>query len=944
MVLIICGFALLTINILLLSYRYMYALYNVQEIILNINILYILFSSTLPFIWWLYSTKEDFWHFYNRKKRTLALCIANAAMCVTQTIWTFIFDVVVVRICQIPTGRNLDANMLFVLCRIALATGTGLVFGAVYAACRRLYENEEIKENIEIVRWQHLFDTRKNKNVAYDLSILRRMDNGSKMTIYENDRFVHTFILGPSGTGKTSSTITPSIVCDFDTKIANREKRVPLILKMVKDGKAQVYSNISNDIDEYSVYALPEYKDELEKIRETFPDCGLTAMAPDNSLLVEILRLAEARDLPCNVIDPSMKYKNKNVRTCGLNPFYVPLGLEPEKRQLEISSRAQNFAEVLLAVSELHGTGDQYFRDINASVTTNVAILCMLHANLNGKQTDITKIQSCISDFGKLRPIVEDIQNKLRIKVVVNEIASAKSLRKDAKDNNRSGIMAPDASEATEDDIIYYEVSSEDEIPEYYRKKGMSVEEYNIALREEAQGYAEHIHFVLQELLGPGGEYMFQQARGLRNILQNLLIDPRIRRILSAPEGAFIDFDKALLNGEIILINTALEFGSTASTALGLFIMLSMNMAVLRRPSANRTNHFIYIDEASQYMHPMFENMFALFRKYRAGVTMAIQSLTQMDKTDVTKYLKGVIMGAGIHIVFGRADPDTMRYYEEIAGIEHKETVQTSVNSNSEFDENYNISSGKRRTQEEKQAVEGSDIRIRDFQEVTVFMVEKGRVRKGIHAKTSFPKDSDFKKKKVTAFDFSKYAVDDPRSANIREKSEANTKAETIIKDKFTTAQRIVNIKDEEDTISTLPPFEGMDTDKITQTVEEKEKIKQRAGRAAILYDSITAKRYEPDKEEDEEVPFTPLDTSLLMPHKEKEKAKRLPNAMRKEKAIKEQQADNIVDDVDFSALLDSESELDDIEEENYEEDSDVSEEEILRAELDRLNNQRKAR
>lgn len=940
--LIIVGLILIILHFLILVYRYGYALYHVQEIIFSVNLIYIIVASALPFLWWIYSTKEDTWHFYKRKKATLILCIANSAACTVQILWTFIFDVVVVRICQIQTGRNLDAQMLFVLCRIVLGLTAFLAFYAIYATMCNLYENDEIRENIEVIRWQHLVDTRKNKRTAYDLDILRKMEDGKKMLIYDVDRFVHMFILGSSGTGKTSSTITPAIICDFDKKLSNREKRLPLLSKFMKEGRGIVYKKEKRQLDEYDIIPTnAENKEILEKIRDEYPDVGATVMAPDNSLNVDVIKLAEVREIVVNVIDPIFTYKNKNIRMKGLNPFFVQIGLEPEKRVIEIINKAQNFAEVLLAVSEIHGVGDQYFRDINSSVTTNISILCMLDANLNGRQTNIAQIQSCIADFGKLRPIVDDIQEKLHIHVIVHEVSSKKSTRVDSKKPNMDQINAPDISELSSDNLIFDEIETEEEIPALWRQKGITLEQYNKMLREEGESYAENIHFALQELLGAGSEKMFDQARGLRNILQNLLMEPRVRRILSAPEDAILDFDKALANGEITVVNTGLELGQTSSTALGLFIMLSMNMAVLRRPAQNRTNHFIYIDEASQYMHQMFENMFALFRKYKVGVVMAIQSLSQMDKTDTTRYLKGVIMGAGIHIVFGRTDPDTMKYYEEIAGISRKETVQEQTSSNSEFDPNYNINSGKRKTVEEKQAVEGHQIRIRDFQEVTVFMVKKGQVLKGIHAKTSFPKKTDYRERKVVHVNLDKYATEDPQLKYIRERSEGNDNAKKIIKDKYATSQRVMNVKNEEDSIQTLPSFYGED-EKMLNDNTDYDEIKQRIGAVSMLADSIGVNSYVTEDEDDEEETIK-LDSSLLIPRKNEKKERKINTAQRvdkKEKEInKKVQKD---DDIDFYDLLEENSDASDDERKETDDEDLENENDILAAELARLDSERK--
>lgn len=941
MILIVIEFAIIMINLLILIYRYGCALYNVQEIILSNNLWYILVASLLPFLWWIYSTKEDEWNFYSRKKTTLMICILNATLCVAQTAWTITFDLIVSRICTIPIGRNMDKEMVFALCRIVLGIVAISLVYSVYELMRRLYENEEIRENIKTVRWQHLVDTRKNKKTAYDLDILRKLDDGKSAVIYEVDRFVHMFILGASGTGKTSSTFLPSIVCDLNKKIENMVSRLELLSIFLKNGKGIAYKKPNKVLDEYDIVATnAKNRKELEVIRSKYPDCGVTAIAPDNSSNIEIIKLAEARKISVNVIDPLYTYQNKNVRMCGLNPFYVPIGLEPEVRVTQIINNARNFADVLLAVSEIHGLGDQYFRDINETVTTNVSIVCMLYANLNGKQTNITQIQSCITDFGKLKVIVKDIQEKLRIQVVVHEVVQKNnSLRQDAKKPDRSTMPSPDIDGFEAEDIIFYEITSEDEIPVEYRQKGFTIDQYNQILKEEGKNYAGHIHFVLSELLGNGAEAMFQQARGLRNILDKFLNDPRIRKVLSAPDDMMLDLDKILSNGEVTVVNTGLELGATSSTALGLFFLLSFKLATLRRPAENRTNHFIYIDEAAQYMHQMYEDMFVIFRKYKVGVVVAIQSLSQMDKTSTTEHLKGVIMGAGIHIVFGRTDPDTMKYYEEISGITHSETVQIQTSANSEFDDDYNISSGRRKTNEDKQAVEGHQIRIRDFLEVTVYMVRQGRVLKGFHAKTRFTKKSDYAEKKIKKINLSKYSKEDPNSQYIRERSEGNEEASTLIKTNHYIGQKVVNLRNEEDVIERLPSLSGVEK---KESQDRSELIKQRTGKINMLIDSINTSTYSVAVNDDVHIEsFEPLNASLLGPKKktvESRKKSRAEEVKKKEPVNK-----NTNEELDLCDLLELENETNTFKEkEESQAVEELDEMAILQAEIDKLNGERR--
>lgn len=798
---------------------------RIQQLILSLNPLYFILAIILPFGWWVYSTKQDYWNFINRKMATLNLALVNAIMVVCQVPWTFLFNTIILKyIVKIPVGRNLDSFMLYMLCRMILIGIVGLIGFLIYKGINSMLMREEIREQIEEFKYQHIVDERKNKPYLYDSRILKDLNTGKDVIIKEVDRFVHMFILGASGTGKTSSTILPMIICDLNKKLKNARIRTQKIVSLIKQQHAYVdRPKYGNEITEWCVKAKDGYEDELEAIRNKYPDCGITALAPNNATNKSIVKLAAARGQMVNSIDPSFKFTEPNVKNLGLNPFFVPLDLEPSVRQIQIANKATTFSEVLTAVSEVSGTQDPYFREVNKAVTINISIMCMLRANLHRTQTNIVEIQDCINDFGKMKKIVEDIQDALHMKVKVHiiekknngsRVATADSLMQDQDDN-------------TGDEVIFTDVPYS-EMPEKYKQMKMPIEEYTEMLHNEAKGYLQPIHYVLSKMTGDSGVELQERANGLINIINDLLIDPRIKNILSADENNFIDWDKALANNEITVINTALEFGREGSTALGLFIMLSMQLAVLRRPDTNRSAHFLYIDEASQYMHPMYENMIALYRQYRVAVVLAIQSLSQTAKTPMTKYLAGVIQGAGIHIVFGRTTPEESKLYEEMGGVKKEEVTQMSTNSNSELDPNYNVTSGKRTSVESKSVTESHKIRQRGFQEVTVYMTDAGDTKRGFYAKVSFPKKSDYEKRTPVEVDFSEYALFKTESENTLPSVVTDEKTITSLK-KFKTGIENTNIKDENDSIETIPDFVSTANKNMQLSAKNDKQIPQKA-------------------------------------------------------------------------------------------------------------------
>ena len=745
---ILLGYLSLMFHIGHIFYKYSYAAHNLMKYVSNNSIIYILLLSIVPFGFWMYSTLNDYWHFHQRKLIMLHLCVLNAILIWAQPIWTFSWKVAVQRIIKIKPGRNFTTEMIVELAKSSLLTPCGLFMYIILREYNGKFLNELNRPKIEGFRLQHIFDFRKNKNDLYDLRIMKDIRNGKDIRIEETDRFVHTFVLGASGTGKTSSVLEPMIIKDMNQKIRNRKKRVAEILQMIKDRKLYVSGPYNKEIEESNVKAYPKYEKAYSDLKRKYPDCGITFMAPNNDLNNRIVKAAKARGLRVNVIDPLKIYRDSNVNNLGINPFYVPLDADLYTQQEVITNTAVIFSEVLAAVNEAGGESkDEYFKNLNTSVTMNVATVCMLYASIEGKYTYLAEVQDCIMDFSKLQPMVEKIMKEFGLHITISE--GNRSRRGDADRNALQNRVRP-----VNDFDEFIPKISEKAIPERFRN--MTLDEYNVMLKDVAMGYKSTIYTILYELLGPGREKMEDQSRGLRNIISNLLQDPRINRILNAEAGHFINFDKILEKNEITVINTGLAISPRCSTALGLFFQLCLKISVLRRPEENRSMHFLTIDEASQYMHPMYEDMVALYRQYGVGVTIAMQATSQMLKKSSTRYLQDVVMGVGTHIVFGRTSVEEMELYSKLAGLKDVETVQKQINKTSIAEDAPQHTEGIRKSIEKKNVFEGSDIRNKDFQEITLFTVRMGRVLNPKAAKVAFVDEQEYYDQHVKWVDWGK--------------------------------------------------------------------------------------------------------------------------------------------------------------------------------------------
>ncbi|MBQ3408077.1 MAG: TraM recognition domain-containing protein [Clostridia bacterium] len=151
--------------------------------------------------------------------------------------------------------------------------------------------------------------------------------------------------------------------------------------------------------------------------------------------------------------------------------------------------------------------------------------------------------------------------------------------------------------------------------------------------------------------------------------LDNLLRYPGIRSILCNRTNN-INFDAALADGQFTFLCTRRgDLGAAAHTAFGLFFILSMQYAVLRRPGieATRNPHFLYIDEFSDFISGATEPIFTLYRKYRIGSVISVQNLDQLDAEN-KKYRKTIIANCAHKIVFGNNEPGDNDWWEKELG------------------------------------------------------------------------------------------------------------------------------------------------------------------------------------------------------------------------------------------------------------------------------------
>ena len=144
---------------------------------------------------------------------------------------------------------------------------------------------------------------------------------------------------------------------------------------------------------------------------------------------------------------------------------------------------------------------------------------------------------------------------------------------------------------------------------------------------------------------------------GLRNILCN--------------RSNNVDFSKALENGEVIFVCTRRgDLGRMLHKAFGLFFILSMQHAVLKRPGNENTRipNFLYIDEFADYVCRNTLPLFTMYRKYRVGTIISTQNIAQLDVEENESMQRTIIANCITKFVFGNNSPEDNEWWSKEMG------------------------------------------------------------------------------------------------------------------------------------------------------------------------------------------------------------------------------------------------------------------------------------
>lgn len=157
--------------------------------------------------------------------------------------------------------------------------------------------------------------------------------------------------------------------------------------------------------------------------------------------------------------------------------------------------------------------------------------------------------------------------------------------------------------------------------------------------------------------------------------LDNLLRLPGVKSIICNRTNN-INFDNMLKESQITFVCTRRgDLGEKSHRVFGLFFLLSMQNAVLRRPGNedSRVPYFLYVDEFPEFICRSTDTMFTMFRKYRVGNIISIQSISQLEThSSKINYKNTIISNCSNKIFTGNATPDECKWWSDEFGERRK--------------------------------------------------------------------------------------------------------------------------------------------------------------------------------------------------------------------------------------------------------------------------------
>lgn len=180
-----------------------------------------------------------------------------------------------------------------------------------------------------------------------------------------------------------------------------------------------------------------------------------------------------------------------------------------------------------------------------------------------------------------------------------------------------------------------------------------------------------------------GATKTYEHSSGIRSVLNNLLDNSRIRRVLCPPAGVGtgLDFDRIIRTGDKVAISTQTGVSEALGAMLGSFIMLQLQDAIGRRKGKENTRNpaIVYIDEAQDYVNSTLEASLTKGRSFVVGLVLATQTLGLVEEKAGKGIVENLKSNARNRIIYPGGSVKDIKEFEELFGYVNETREKRSI-------------------------------------------------------------------------------------------------------------------------------------------------------------------------------------------------------------------------------------------------------------------------
>ena len=434
---------------------------------------------------------------------------------------------------------------------------------------------------------------------SYEIYLFKDKESGKSVKMIESKRFQPMLVCGASGTGKTSLVFEPMIARDIEKKAFFREVSKEMGFTALKTGIATLNSPYNNDyINENFSLNMLVPKEEKEKVFKAYMKKLIVA---DSESIVY-------KNIGITLMSPDYEVISHMADVC--DNFKIKYNLVDPTSNTSI------------------GLNPFVYKDPSKIATTISSVLKGMYLSKNPEKEDAYNEDTTLQAVENITILLKEIYPRMNEGALPNLEDMLKLL-------------------------INFELV----------EKMCKILEADEKLAEK---YAIQLAYFKRNFFN-GGVARQDTERAISTSvsqLDNLLRIPGVKSVLCNRHNN-INFDDMLANGEVTFICTRRgELGATAHRAFGLFFILSMQNSILSRPGyeSTRIPNFFYLDEFPAYICGALDPMFTMYRKYRVGVTVSIQSLAQLGEAK-SRRRENILANCRSKIFTGGTTPEEAEWW-----------------------------------------------------------------------------------------------------------------------------------------------------------------------------------------------------------------------------------------------------------------------------------------